>query len=681
MERKKISASLKISGVLVVIQLIIMSILYFMMSNSIVSNIQNNTMNNMLTITQERSKIIEDYIDGAERYITAYSRAGEIENILLNPNNEVFVKEAQEYTEKFSADRESLEGIYVSEWNTHVLAHTNSAVVGITTREGEPLKELQNQMLAADGVYNTGIINSPASGQQIISMYMACYDDNKNPIGLVGCGITTQGLTDALDALKVKGMEGIEYYLVDAKTGKYIFNSNPELINTEAEEAYVKEIITSVSSSKINDSITYEKDGEKYLASYNYIEDRGWIFILTDNSKEVFVSAEKTKTTMLIICIAVLVIFIIVSILVVNFMINPLKTVEKAILKLQKGDISENKELDVYAKRNDEIGSIAIAVKFLIKSLQEIVITLEECSNNLDNKTIILSKASEELVDGVSENTATTEELFASIELTNSSIENVNNQVTSISSYVKDILDQIIKCNESSTNLSIESSNMKEMAYKTYTSGQQSFDETKNEIEEAMKNLESLAKINEMADDIMKIASQTSLLSLNASIEAARVGEQGKGFSVVASEISKLASTSKEAATNIQNVCSESNKTIRYIQEIFQRIMSFVETNAINKFKVIADKSEEYNSSAETIKDELEIINNLIKSFEKSMLEISNSATSVEKVSKENTTALEDIIHMTTGTNLVAENVKKQAEETKQLTISLTAVVNQFSKD
>lgn len=230
-----------------------------MMSNSIVSNIQNNTMNNMLTITQERSKIIEDYIDGAERYITAYSRAGEIENILLNPNNEVFVKEAQEYTEKFSADRESLEGIYVSEWNTHVLAHTNSAVVGITTREGEPLKELQNQMLAADGVYNTGIINSPASGQQIISMYMACYDDNKNPIGLVGCGITTQGLTDALDALKVKGMEGIEYYLVDAKTGKYIFNSNPELINTVAEEAYVKEIITSVSSSKINDSITYEK--------------------------------------------------------------------------------------------------------------------------------------------------------------------------------------------------------------------------------------------------------------------------------------------------------------------------------------------------------------------------------------------------------------------------------------
>ena len=681
MKRKKISASLKISGVLVVIQIIIMSILYFMMSNSIVNNIRNNTMNNMVTITQERSEIIEDYINQAERYITAYSRAGEIRDILTNPNDISSVEKAQKYTENFSNDMDYLEGIYVSEWNTHVLAHTNSKVVGITTREGDSLKQLQNEMLNANGVYNTGIIISPASGQQIISMYMACYDDNKNPIGLVGCGIYTQGLTDVLNKLEVKGMENIEYCLIDEETGKYIFNKDPELINTESEEEYIKQIIEDVKTNKNSDSMTYKKDGIEYLASYNYMEDHGWIFILTDNSEEVFVSAEKTKTTMLLICIAALVAFIAIAMLIINFMISPLKTVEKEIVRLQNGDISECKVLKEYTHKKDEIGSIATAVIDLQKSLNEIVITLEKCSNNLDNKAIVLSRASNELAEGVSDNTATTQELFASVELTNNSIKNVNEQVTNSKTYVNNIVDKIAKCNESSTKLSNESNDMEKMAYETYTSGQESFEETKQSITYAMESLKNLTKINEMADDIMQIASQTSLLSLNASIEAARVGEQGKGFSVVASEISKLASISKEAATNIQNVCKSSNKSIEDIKEIFKKIMSFIEINAINKFKMITEKSKGYNNSAESIKNELNTISDLIITFEKAMLEISDNANSVEQISKENTIALEDIISKTTSTTNIAERVKAQAEETKQLTISLTKVVEKFSNE
>ena len=119
-------------------------------------------------------------------YLTAYSRAGEIKQLLLNPADEDAVVSAQKYTEVYSSDIEHLEGIYVSEWDAHVLAHTNAAVVGITTREGDSLKKLQESMIAAEGVYNVGIIFSPASGQQIISMYRACMDSNGQPAGLVG---------------------------------------------------------------------------------------------------------------------------------------------------------------------------------------------------------------------------------------------------------------------------------------------------------------------------------------------------------------------------------------------------------------------------------------------------------------------------------------------------------------
>lgn len=85
-------------------------------------------------------------------------------NVLKNPENKSAIDAAQKYTESFSEDINNLEGLYTSEWNTHVLAHTNAGVVGITTREGDSLKALQDILIATDGVYNTGIIISPASG-------------------------------------------------------------------------------------------------------------------------------------------------------------------------------------------------------------------------------------------------------------------------------------------------------------------------------------------------------------------------------------------------------------------------------------------------------------------------------------------------------------------------------------
>ena len=74
---------------------------------------------------------------------------------------------------------------------------------------------------------------------------------------------------------------------------------------------------------------------------------------------------------------------------------------------------------------------------------------------------------------------------------------------------------------------------------------------------DTLEELQSLMRIDEMASQILDITSQTNLLSLNASIEAARVGDAGKGFAVVAGEIGNLASNSSKTATDIQAICNE----------------------------------------------------------------------------------------------------------------------------
>lgn len=146
--------SIGIIAIILITQIIVMAIVYYFVDFSVTGSMKENAVKTMETVSQERSQIIENYIVDTENYLTAYSRAGEIKALLKNPSDEDIVREAQEYTERFSEDREYLEGIYTSNWETNVLAHTNPKVVGITTREGEALTALQKLLLDSEKVYN-----------------------------------------------------------------------------------------------------------------------------------------------------------------------------------------------------------------------------------------------------------------------------------------------------------------------------------------------------------------------------------------------------------------------------------------------------------------------------------------------------------------------------------------------
>lgn len=207
MKQKKSRISVKISLYIAVTQIIAMLCLFLFISFSVSRNMRQTAIDTMQTISADRARLIEDYIRSSEEFLTAYSRAGEIADLLSDPADEKAVAAAQKFTETFSADKEFLEGIYVSEWNTHVLAHTNPSVPGMVTRKDEALKSLQDSLLSSDGVYNAGIIISPASQKQVISIYRACYDQDGKPAGLVGGAIFTSGLFGELRELPESGLE------------------------------------------------------------------------------------------------------------------------------------------------------------------------------------------------------------------------------------------------------------------------------------------------------------------------------------------------------------------------------------------------------------------------------------------------------------------------------------------
>jgi diguanylate cyclase (GGDEF)-like protein len=323
-------------GLIIIAQVVIMVVLTTLMVIIVSNKIDQMIVNDNIAITKEKCAELELYMADSATIINNYSSADEIINVIEHPNDPEAVAAAQKYTEKISANLNNLEGIYVSEWNTHVLAHTNKGVVGITTRkEQAALDELHNAMLNSqnNNIYNAGIIISPASGQQIISMYKAIFNDAGQPVGLVGLGIYTEGIVEDLDERNTKITSDSQYCMIDVHAKKYVFAHNKELMNTEVTEADAPEFFKltnelAATTENKSGTFTFKRDGKSFYGIYSYIGYMGQVFIIDGSSSELF----RLTINMLIFLIIFTIIYIIIGI----FFYNLVKKQEETVYKLDK---------------------------------------------------------------------------------------------------------------------------------------------------------------------------------------------------------------------------------------------------------------------------------------------------------------------------------------------------------
>lgn len=302
-EKKKISTL----NLLLIIQLLIMIALTLGITKTISAATRENTIEHMKTLTDERAQIIENYVKNAEKTLTYFGKAQQVKDILnrsveLNGSVDILkdadskavVSNAQAYTEDFSEDIDNLEGIWIGEWNTHCITHTQKEVVGmITRRDPEPLQQLQDSLKEAGkkGVYNTGMIMSPATNKQIVSMYKAVYGADDKPMGFVGLGIYTSQLISNLDELKIKGMDNSTYSMVNIKDNKYVFHHDPEMIGEIALNKKIGSICENIKNggTDYEGSFTYKgDDGVSYVSTYSYLPEYGWLLMLDDPTSEAY---------------------------------------------------------------------------------------------------------------------------------------------------------------------------------------------------------------------------------------------------------------------------------------------------------------------------------------------------------------------------------------------------------
>ena len=657
-------------------------LLFVIANNNMVSAMRDTAMNNMNTTLVAKTEIIEQSVGNAEDLLTSYGKAPVVAELLKDPSNPELVQKAQQFTEQFFAGLEGWEGVYISDWETHVLTHSNQGAIGMTMREGDRLKQLQDAITAANGIYNTGILLSPASQQLVLALYYPVYDsDGKTMIGFVGGAQVAASLKDVLDTVTTEGMENAKNYMINVTGSTHIFDENADLMATEIENPMLLSVIEKINADPdaIIGNLEYtDESGQECLAVYRYIPERQWAVVLSDTQQEIYAKATSNKWMLGILCLVSFLLISILSWLIVRACTKPLKVVEEAITKLQNLELTKPEAINKYIGRKNEAGQIATATDLLYTTLQEIVGTLHECTDSLNSSTGKTNEATKTLIDYVGDNCATTEQLAAGISTTNDAIEGVVKEISTISELVLAVEEKVRDGNEKSEELIQTAKTMKDMAESTLNETGSRIEENRRNVKSAMVSLQTLTRINDMVAQILDIASQTNLLSLNASIEAARAGEQGKGFAVVAQEIGNLATNSSETAVQIQEICGEINVNIDNVRACFDDIISFMEVDVSDKFKEFVTIANDYDNSVEVIRCAIYEIERASAGFVSSIASIKDQMDVIQSTATENENGVDDIVSVIERTNTTAEDLKNVVTVNEDNVQAITRIVKKF---
>ncbi|MGH4139209.1 methyl-accepting chemotaxis protein [Clostridium sp.] len=341
---------------------------------------------------------------------------------------------------------------------------------------------------------------------------------------------------------------------------------------------------------------------------------------------------------------------------------------------LGENDLSKT----VAMNTNDEIGILA-------KALNKAITNLKALIGEIANSSTDISATSEEL-------SATTEEISAKMEIVNESVkqvslgaehlsvttEEVNATTEGIANNVAEVTEKANKGNMIAKNIEFKANEVKKSAETSSSTTNTLYLEKQENILKAISDGKVVSEVKLMADEIGNIASQTNLLALNAAIEAARAGEQGKGFAVVADEVRKLAEKSSTTVQRIQEITGKVQQAFQNLSSNAQDVLSFIDNKVQPDYTLFVVTGKQYgedalafNTLSSDIGASMNIVNETVSQIKKAIENV--SATAEESVASS-----EEILASVNESVLAIQEITKASQSQAISAEKLNAMVQKF---
>lgn len=448
------------------------------------------------------------------------------------------------------------------------------------------------------------------------------------------------GYANNLSDVKLEGMDSAYMYVVQ-NDGTMLYHPTKEKVGQPVENAVIKGVVQQLQDGKKPGTtvVEYDFNGTTKYSAYTILNNENILVLTADESEALAGITTVTGVAVGIIAIVVL-IAIIISFIMGRRLMRPLVKVSTIIEDVANGNIEA--DFSVVKESNDEIGLIIEKMKELTQSLGSIVGKIRNSSDTMSSNSYELNDTSSQTLAANNEISKAVEDvaegstgMAASISKINENLLEMSNETKDINASVDEIKNQTVAVQDSSKIMNDKIKSMQDSSHK--------MDEGISAISKRIETVNTTVdKVSNIVSVIEEISSETNLLSLNASIEAARAGDAGKGFAVVAQEIRVLSDNTNTELENIKQIISSLVEECRYC---VQASGTIVEDNAKQKeeIKAVLDEFGSLDEQIQKTAEKADEIEELVTAMIELNDDITKSSNSLTDVSAANAAAIEEM--------------------------------------
>lgn len=444
----------------------------------------------------------------------------------------------------------------------------------------------------------------------------------------------------SLSDVKLEGMDSSYVYVVK-NDGTMLYHPTKEKVGQPVENAVIKGVVQQLQDGKKPGTtvVEYDFNGTTKYSAYTILNNENILVLTADESEALAGITTVTGVAVGIIAIVVL-IAIIISFIMGRRLMRPLVKVSTIIEEIANGDI--NADFGMVKESNDEIGLIIEKMKELTQSLGNIVGRIRNSSDTMSANSYELNDTSSQTLAANNEISKAVEDVAEGSTGMASSISKINENLEEMSRETKDINESVNEIKNQTTAVQ-DSSKIMNDKVKSMQDSSHKMDDGISAISKRIETVNTTVdKVSNIVSVIEEISSETNLLSLNASIEAARAGDAGKGFAVVAQEIRVLSDNTNTELENIKQIISSLVEECRYC---VQASGTIVEDNAKQKeeIKAVLDEFGALDEQIQKTAEKADEIEELVTAMIELNDDITKSSHSLTDVSAANAAATEEM--------------------------------------